>query len=125
MNKIKLTYRGWPGHFIMAHACVFHLNTLVELGRVRIIVSTVENMQLPGKRKATEIGLGRFYETMVFKAALRDGYWDQDPGERIYIYGNTLVRHVGLTSDQKANDMHEEIVQEIVDRIKEGEFNDH
>ena len=51
-----------PGHFICAYDCRFRLNTYVN----GFIVSTVGELVLNGKIE--EIGSGRLYETMVFKA---------------------------------------------------------
>ncbi len=120
--EVKLTYRGWPGHFIMSHACVFHLNTLVECGSTRIIVNTVGNMQLPGEKTVAEIGLDRYYETMAFKAALKDGYWDQESGQEIPLNCITQVCHVGITADQEAQDMHLGAIAEIIGKIFRGEI---
>ena len=39
--EVKRTERGYPGHFILSHRCVFTRNTLLEYGETRVIVSTV------------------------------------------------------------------------------------
>ncbi len=63
IDRAKVTVRhfGHPGHFIDASRCQFHLCSLVGTK----LVSTVGDYRpLGGERR--EIGLDRFYETMVF-----------------------------------------------------------
>lgn len=60
----KIIWMGHAGHFICGNECHFRLNTYVN----RFIVSTVGELPDPRKEgKLMEIGLGRNYETMVFK----------------------------------------------------------
>lgn len=49
-NKVKITERGWPGHYILGHRCVFHRNTLLECGDVKIVVSSVGKLMLKKHR---------------------------------------------------------------------------
>ena len=126
-KEVEITYRGWPGHFIAARYCIFRLNTLVRVGEVRYVVSTVGNEQvrssLIGKWEQEPVGgPNTFYETMAFRAALRDGYWDQESGHSVHLNGKWRVDHIDLTSDAEAQEMHESAVKEIVDRILNGEL---
>ena len=66
---------GCAGHFIAASRCRFHLHTRV--GEYRI--STVGEYVLWREDDFTEVGLGRLYETMVFR--VEDGDADGCPGE--------------------------------------------
>lgn len=56
---------GLPGHFIGAHSCEFHLHTRVGDYRV----STVGDYRPSGPyTEPVKVGLGRLYETFVFRA---------------------------------------------------------
>jgi len=62
---MKPRYLGMPGHFIGSARCVWHLTTVVG----GYVVSTVGDYRpFTEDQKPTEIGLGRKYETMVFRA---------------------------------------------------------
>lgn len=124
-SKVKITYRGWAGHFCASRYCNFRLNTLVEMGDVRVVVSTVGNMQVTTgtKTRIEEVGLGRYYETMCFHASQQEGYWDADVTRQVCLNGKWTVATIDINSDGKAQKMHESAVQEIVERILKGEIN--
>ena len=73
--EVKETYRGWQGHFICP--CRYHLNTLLELGNEKIIVSTIGGYYGNGKQPQM-IGCNRYFETLVFKAKEKNGFIDID-----------------------------------------------
>ena len=125
MKKAKVTYRGWPGHFICGERCVFHLNTLVELGEIRIVISTVgmmKNWHAPNAFNATEyeeIGCERYYETMSFAAIRRGEFYDADVHRQVqfeapWSYGS-------IADEWKANKGHWNVVNEIVDKMETGQ----
>lgn len=124
-GKVKRTERGWPGHYICAHTCLFRRNTLLEYMNKKWIVSTVGNKQLDNKPDM--IGADRWYETKVFEAELVNGYWDVDVSKEIQskqdwgIWGNTWeeVEEKYRPIDNSANEMHERIVDEMTERIVE------
>lgn len=132
--KTKITYRGWAGHFCCGHSCYFHLNTLIERGRKRIVVSTVGMMPNPffgrkdldlsmTKNKWKEIGLNRYYETMAFIAKREKtehgNFWDADVGKQVYF--DSPWSWSGIEDEIKAQDGHEKVVAEIVGKIERGE----
>jgi len=125
--EVKITYRGWPGHFILGSRCVFHLNTLIEVGKVRVVVSTVGDLHYnPLTPKGAEM-LGscvspHFYETMAFHAKFDDGYWDMDVKKGVGLNGKTTVTKITRECDAEAQDMHEAAIQEIIVRIRKGEI---
>jgi hypothetical protein len=60
---VSRKYFGYPGHFICADRCKFHIHTHVN----GFCVSTVGAYYMREKDKEqTEVGYGRLYETMVF-----------------------------------------------------------
>lgn len=62
---MDIEWFGHAGHFIAARRCNFHLTTRVG----DYLVSTVGDWRLDdGSKEPTEIGYGRLYETMVFRA---------------------------------------------------------
>lgn len=125
MRKIKTTEQGWAGHFICADRCGFRRNTLVECGHKKIIVSTVGAM-LPldcarvdrAKRSSQLIGRQRYYETMVFWAKYDEPYWHADVTREVEFESNWSIDELEYETDLKANQMHEQVVKEIVKKIQ-------
>ena len=122
MSEVKRTERGWAGHFICSHTCLFRRNTLLEKGKVRIVVSTVGNMldPLSEKKKIVGIGFNRYYETMAFHASYDGTFWDADVTREVSFYSHWVINEPG--KDLMANDQHEEVVKEIASRMEAGEF---
>lgn len=110
---VNRTERGWPAHFICASRCAFRRNTLLERGTTRIIVSTVGSMRVNEEKEPTEIGAGRYYETMAFKARWEEPYWDADVSEEINFTSPWQITECEHKSDHDANEMHEAVVTEI------------
>jgi len=120
--EIKVTERGWAGHFICSPECNFRRNTLLEYGEIRIVVSTVGAMLMSGKNKFEEVGLNRYYETMAFHAKWElDCYWEADVEREIYFDSAWMISHINSRSDRVANDMHERVVLEIKNKLLSGE----
>lgn len=124
--KARITWRGWPGHFICGYRCVFHLNTLIEYDEIRIVVSTVGLMLKDGWDKAKTwsgrfdtVGCDRYFETMAFHAC-RDGkFWDADVEREISFESKWEWELPDM--EQQANDGHYAVVKEIVDKLESGE----
>lgn len=117
----KITYRGWPGHYIMGHRCLFRLNTLIELFDWKIVVSTVGNkLDSEGAtdEKGSKIGLDHYFETMAFWAHKVEhsygdkiSYWEADVTKRVELSFPTYL--YDMNHDYKAQENHEKAVDEI------------
>lgn len=118
MEMVKRTERGWAGHFICAERCLFRRNTLLEYLETKIVVSTV-GMMMDGD-KFTTIGYNRYYETMAFHAKLVENkYWDADVSRQVDFDSPWSIDEPG--ADDKANDMHDNVVFEIIAKLSDGE----
>ena len=121
--EVIRTERGWGGHFIGAGDCLFRRNTLLEYGDIRIVISTV-GLYLPSsgneKREFQAIGAyDRMFETMAFHAKREQGrYWDADVSRQISFESEWAINHAD--ADDKANIMHERVVEEIYEQLKGG-----
>lgn len=124
MSEVKITYRGWPGHYICADRCDFRLNTLIECEGDAIVISTVGGFRPSENSEWVPIGHNRYFETMVFRA---DGtkYQDADVTDEISV-GSDLdldwsISHVGDGVEIEANAMHKRIVDFIAEKLANGE----
>lgn len=141
LNNIEVSTRerGWAGHFICADRCLFRRNTLVTCGDIKWVVSTVGAMRysvdMPELNikagQMEQIGADRWYETKVFESKY-DVYDDIDVCKEIDfehdwgIWGDTwekVEQRYGKDVDNAANNMHDEIVEEIKTKIKEAYIN--
>lgn len=121
---VTRTERGWPGHLIVAEACLYRRNTLLECGEMRIVVSTVGAYKYNDQLR--EIGaFGRYYETMAFEAKRNGPYWDADVHEQVLLSdrwcicaesAEALPEEVDLLADQ----MHEANVAELSQRLADS-----
>lgn len=115
---VNRTERGWGGHFICANRCRFRRNTLLAYNDIRIVVSTVGLMEIDGK--FDEIGAGRHFETMAFHADKNDTrYYDADVSKQVYFDSEWAIAE--QDADDKANEMHEAVVLEIINKLLAGE----
>jgi len=121
MMKCKVTYRGWAGHFICAHDCRFRLNTLIEHGERRIVVSTVGHF-VGSDGKVLPLGArNRMYETMAFEAKENGVYWDADVSKDVEFDSVWSIHHIKRDTDAEAQEMHEKVVKELVDKLEKGD----
>jgi hypothetical protein len=116
-REVKRTERGWPGHFCCASRCHFRRNTLLECGKIKLVVSSVGRMELDGKFE--EIGIDRHYETMAFHARKDGRFWDADVSRQFSFDSEWSVQEID--AEDKANDMHEAVVSELTDKLERGE----
>ena len=126
INGVNVTERGWAGHFICSGQCRFRRNTLLEYKDKKWVVSTVGNQWHPETKDMMKIGADRWYETMAFEAREIYGYMDADIDKEINIdsecglYASTseeLHEKYPLV-DNVANDMHETVVKELIEKIR-------
>lgn len=121
-HKLKITERGWAGHFCAASHCSFRRNTLIEFGDRRIVVSTVGNYNPPSSRKEIredkQIGWNRYFETMAFEAQYIDPYWEANVSKQLDFESDWAIDKLERESDHEANDMHEKVVKELSKKIK-------
>lgn len=128
MGEVKRTERGWGGHFICAYRCNFRRNTLLEVGKREIVISTVgmmEDYKIEGKIDAVGSG-GRYYETMAFHAKKDGPYWDIAVGRKVSFDSEWAICAESVNDlpedvDNLANDMHEAVVTEIAAKLLKGE----
>jgi len=117
MSEVKITYRGWPGHFCAAYQCEFRLNTLIEYKDKKIIVSTVGRYRSDHTSNYKEVGFGRYYETMAFWSDYEPPFYDANVEEEIDFSSPWYVSKI--EDELKANKMHEDVVKELSMKIKD------
>lgn len=119
MDKVKRVERGWAGHFICSNRCRFRRNTLLEYQNKKIVVSSVGLMESADRAGFTKIGIDRHYETMCWHADLTDiRYYDIDVQRPVYFDSPWAIAEID--ADDKANDMHEAVVNEISNKLIQG-----
>ena len=129
-NKMEVIRqeRGWAGHFICADRCLFRRNTLLTCGNIQIVISTVGLMENPPElvkerpdlfQRFSTIGYNRYYETMAFHADPNDTrYHDIDVTRQVSFDSPWAISE--LDADDKANEMHEQVVKEITEGLQRG-----
>ena len=114
--RAKTTERGWGGHFICSHECLFRRNTLVQMGDIRVVVSTVGALR-HGDNFET-IGWKRYYETKAFSALWDGHFWDAGIAKEVSFSSKWSVGRIGGDADEEANQMHEAVVAEIAKNLE-------
>ena len=120
---VSRTERGWSGHFICADRCQFRRNTLLECGDKRIVVSTVgmlKDIHSPNEMKFDTIRYNRHFETMAFHAKHDGRYWDADAEREVHFSNPCAIEE--LDAEDRANDMHESVVDEITKKLASGDY---
>lgn len=121
--KAKATERGWAGHYCCSGDCLFRRNTLVESDEESVIVSTIGHRRHHGELE--EIGIDRYYETMVFES-VKHHYVDINPSKQINTPSNIkwsinkeeLDQNINVI-DNIANNMHEAMVKYFIGFVQE------
>lgn len=118
---MKITERGWAGHFIDAENCRFKRNTLIGNEKdLPIIVSTV-GIYVKDNDIRT-LSNESYYETKVFVSKIADGvYFDIDVTREIP-YDNTYkILKINKDSDFEVDLFHNKIVEEIKEKMEKEE----
>ena len=113
MKEVKRTERGWAGHLICSHDCLYHRNTLLEYVDKKVVVSTVGRYR-PNKnsREFEPIGLDRYFETMAFIGSeLETSDIDADVTQQILFDSNWSLPQPDM--ENEADEMQEAVVAEI------------
>jgi hypothetical protein len=120
--EVKRTERGWAGHFCCANRCLFRRNTLLEYKAYKVIISTVGSLHSYNNqdKEYEEIAIGRYFETKAFHASWDGRYYDADIERPIDFNSAWAISE--LDADDKANNMHEAVVDEIIDKLMSGEI---
>lgn len=120
---VNRTERGWAGHYCASDSCKFRRNTLLEKDGVYVVVSSVGNQVVAGEYKTTEVGCGRYYETVAYYSADWDSnFHDIDVSRSISVTGKQHICKMHDLVDNEANEMHENVVLEISERLEKGEL---
>lgn len=120
---MKITERGWVGHYICGDRCRFRRNTLIESNGRRVVVSTVGAMFTDDKMEAIGAG-GRYYETMAFGAKDQAGYVEANVSDQLGFESPWSIcasspKKLPADVDNAANAMHDAVVAEFVAQLSE------
>ena len=127
INEVNVIERGWPGHFMFADKCIFRRNTLLEYKGIKWIVSTI-GKYTNRENRIDSIGHRRWYETKAYEAKEKNGFIEANVEKPIFfdskwgICGDSweeVCDNYNGTPDNAANDMHDKVVSELIDKIKE------
>jgi hypothetical protein len=120
--KTKIEERGWAGHFMCASRCSYRRNTLVTVGRKRVVVSSVGQYRPGESGPVGTIGHERFYETMAFRAKRVGAYWEADVSKQISfdsewgIFGKDQ-KELPDDVDARMDKIHNAVVAEIARKL--------
>ena len=114
---MRRTERGWAGHFCCVYKCNFRRNTLLEHNDIKIVVSTVGAMLDSGRYEALD-SKNRFYETMAFHSKGSDVEYHDIDSEKQVDFDSEW--ETNILDDNKANDNHEKVVDEIIKGLLDG-----
>ena len=119
----KRTERGWAAHFCSSSDCLFRRNTLLEHEGKHIVVSTVGAAIDPLRKGSrthkfmfVEIALGKHFDTAAFIGKDDGRYIDADTSQQIYFDAPCFIEE--LDADDRANDMHEAVVKELMEKME-------
>jgi hypothetical protein len=134
-RKLTITERGWAGHFICANDCRYRRNTLISDGEHHVVVSSVGNMWYSNEvRKKTkdmddmqEIGVDRYYETIVWHGHQDGHYIEADISAQIAtgddVPSGIHARDLKMFPDDvdlRADTIHEANVRWVVEHWKDA-----
>ena len=117
-SKVKRTERGWAGHCCISHECMYHRNTLLEYGDIKVVVSTIGRWLDKDGRHFIEVGCDRYFETMAFMAKVNDKYNDADVEKKVRFESECALPLPDM--ELEADAMHERVVEEISRDLENG-----
>lgn len=125
MEEIKRTERGWCGYIKGHQWCLFRRNTLLEYDDKKIVIATFGNYIDPLGFCSAPIVENIWYQTIAGYAYKdSDGYWEIDGEKQIPIVADHMLQgthdemfDMAWLNDKKANEMHERVVEEMMDVI--------
>lgn len=117
-TEVTREERGWFGHFVESHRCLFRRNTLLTRGDIRLVVSTVGcYRQEDGTIR--KIGHEHYYETEVYYADPKDApFYGINVERPVDIRGKSTINDP--CAHDRANSMHEAIVREMTAWLRRG-----
>jgi len=118
MSEVKRTERGWMAHYILADRCRFRRNTLLEYEDVHIVVSTVGLLRSRDEKEWELVGHNHYFETMAFHANADDRFRDPDTSRQVPFVAPWRI--VEVDADDRANEMHERVCEEIAATLLSG-----
>ena len=117
--EVKITERGWAGHFCCSYRCEYHRNTLLEYNGMKVVVSTVGRLRKDMFSDTYEdLGYKRYFETMAFMAKEDDKYNDADVEREIQFDAKWSLPSPDM--ELEADAMHEDVVMELSKRLVDG-----
>ena len=123
-DKVKITERGWAGHFCGALQCRFRRHTLIEFGNQKVVVSTIglyEPFPDHGPPKFVHVRPDTYFETAAFWADPKDTrYNDADVTKEIKLDMQWKISEID--ADDKANVMHDTVVLALSIKLQKGEL---
>jgi len=116
---MRITERGWIGHYICGDKCRFRRNTLIECNGVSVVVSTVGLQFDQETRDFDKFCNGSYFETKAFHVKEDDPrFRDADIGKEISFGAKNYIDFAD--ADDIANANHDIIVEEIKQELLNG-----
>lgn len=125
--EVNRTERGWNAYLLGSQWCSFKRNTLLQYNGIDIVVATTGNFINPLTYKNDKIpGTNVWYVTIVGMGAEMGDYIELDGSKQISVVAKHDIESEEYSDqfDAEANEMHEEVVAEIIQRLLDGEFNE-
>jgi hypothetical protein len=112
---LKITERGYAGHFCASSQCRYTRNTLVEFPDGHKIVLSAIGNYCPNVL-IERINSDSYYEIMIFDAEYESPYWESNIGCQIYEF--RLIQETPVRgSDLVVDSFHDLIIQTLADNI--------
>lgn len=118
IDGVTVTERGWAGHFISADKCRFRRNTLLEYKSKKWVISTVGDYVSSVTKTVDTIACHCYYETIAFEAKYEKPYWEADVTKILSFDSNNRIDHCEYETDLEADNMHNTVVNELIQKIK-------